>query len=415
MVAAWILTLLYTGRSTLAHVRIIIKHVSGDRISWALRVLLAIRLAFCLLRAYRACQANQVIRLIISGLVVICRFFFSRRSWVGFYLFFELSLIPIFFLILGWGYQRERLIASKALFFYTFSSSMPLFLIILDIRRKGAVFLHQVEYLTVRSRVVKISTVFFSGAFLVKLPIFWLHIWLPKAHVEAPVIGSMFLAAILLKIGRFGILKVYSALRGLGLILNLVLRLSAWRFVVVTATCFQSSDLKVLIAFSSVRHIALLLVIILRGRECGLQGALIIILGHGIRSSMIFYISYLIYTRSSTRSLILNKRLKIKGGLINFMWCLSCLGILGGPPTSNLWFEVNAFFVLCLSTPPLVKIAFWAGLITGVYSLVCLRSVYSGNIVRYSTSTRPRSATDCLTIRLHRIILIRLVVLILSI
>ena len=326
-------------------------------------------------------------------------------------MFFELSLIPIFFLILGWGYQRERLIASKALFFYTFSSSMPLLLLILRVRKEGANFIHQIEDIRVSLGVTQLATVFFRGAFLVKLPIFFVHIWLPKAHVEAPVIGSIFLAAILLKIGGFGVLKVYALLSEPRIVLRLILRFSAWRFIVISLRCFQSSDIKVLIAFSSVRHIAVILVLLVAGRESGVNGALMIILGHGISSSMMFYLSYLVYLGSSTRSLILNKSVKLKGGLINFIWCLACLGILGGPPTSNLWFEVNAFFLLCLSMPSLIKLLFWAGLLTGVYSLICLRSVYSGNSLRYQINLKPSLALDSLVRRMHLIILLRLVTL----
>jgi len=286
-----------------------------DSVSWILIILTGVSFLLCLLRGYRACQARYAMRLIISALVLICGLFFSRTSWIIFYLFFELSLIPIFFLILGWGYQRERLAASKALFFYTFSSSMPLFLFILLVRKEGVNFLHQTECARAVCGMTQVSTVFLSIAFLVKLPMFFAHIWLPKAHVEAPVIGSMFLAAILLKMGGFGVFKVYTLLSESRLILGLVLRVSAWRFIVISIGCFQSSDIKVLIAFSSVRHIALILALLLIGRECGVQGALIIILGHGVRSSIMFYLSYLIYLGSSTRSLILNKSIKLKGGL----------------------------------------------------------------------------------------------------
>lgn len=288
---------------------------------------------------------------------------------------------------------------------------MPLFLLILRVRKEGIRFLHQTESARIGCGVTHVATLFLSMAFLVKLPMFFAHIWLPKAHVEAPVIGSMFLAAILLKMGGFGAFKIYTLLSEPRLILGSVLRVSAWRFVVISIRCFQSSDIKVLIAFSSVSHIALILVLLLTGRECGVQGALIIILGHGISSSIMFYISYLIYLSSSTRSLVLNKSIKLKGGIINFTWCLACLGILGAPPTSNLWFEVNAFFLLCLSTPSLIKLLFWAGLLTGVYSLICLRSVYSGNSPRYQINLKPSLPLDCLVSRLHLFILLRLVTL----
>jgi len=235
---------------------------------------------------------------------------------------------------------------------------MPLLLLILSVRKEGISFIHQIECLRAHSGVTQVATIFFRGAFLVKLPMFFVHIWLPKAHVEAPVIGSIFLAAILLKIGGFGVLKVYTLLSEPRMISGLILRFSAWSFVVISLSCLQCSDIKVLIAFSSVSHIAIILVLLVTGRESGIHGALIIILGHGVSSSIMFYLSYLIYLSSSTRSLILNKSVKLKGGIKNFIWCLACLGILGAPPTSNLWFEVNAFLLLCQSMPSIIKLLF---------------------------------------------------------
>ena len=402
----------FTGRSTLVRSTNFTKHVRMDRVSWTLLVLVRLSLLFCLLRAYRAHQAERSIRLTISALVVVCSLFFCRTGLLSLYLFFEVSLIPIFFLVLGWGYQRERLTASKALFFYTFSSSIPLLLTILRGNRRGVTFLHQTESSLGGTGMAGATSLCIIVAFLVKLPIFGVHIWLPKAHVEAPVIGSIFLAAILLKIGGFGILKVYTTLREYRYTSVLVFRSSAWRFVIIRISCFQRSDMKVLIAFSSVRHMALILVLLVRGRECGTQGGLMIMLGHGVRSSIMFFLRYLVYLNSSTRSLILNKRIKTKGGLVSFMWCIACFGILGGPPTSNLWFEINAFYIVCSSMPSLIKAAFWAGLITGVYSLMCLRSAYSGNSLRYQVSTRPISSLDSVTCLAHTVVLLTLVTLV---
>lgn len=104
----------------------------------------------------------------------------------------------------------------------------------------------------------------------------------------------------------------------------------------MNSICVQSSDVKVLIAFSSVGHIGVALLCGLRGTLYGQKVFFIIMFGHGIRSSIIFFYRYLFYKISSTRSLILNKSLKRKASILIIFWCVSCLGILGGPPSANL-------------------------------------------------------------------------------
>lgn len=133
--------------------------------------------------------------------------FYSFRV-INFYIFFEASLIPIFLIIIGWGYQPERLQASLYMLFYTLFASLPLLVVILLEQESFSSFLPFTrQFLTLSTnRILSlIITFFIVFAFLVKLPIFSVHLWLPKAHVEAPVAGSMILAGVLLKLGGYGI------------------------------------------------------------------------------------------------------------------------------------------------------------------------------------------------------------------
>ena len=357
---------------------------------------------------YTTQEDNQPLYFVLTLLAAVTGWFFFAEGWLVFYVVFELSLIPIFLIILGWGYQRERLKASKALVFYTISGSIPLILILSIIANFGCSHIFQVSQSTRDRDLVQLIMLAATTGFLVKLPICCLHIWLPKAHVEAPVYGSIFLAAVLLKIGGWGLIKVAPHVSNLSGWLSLLAGVSLWGLIIINLICIQSSDLKVLIAFSSVRHIGIAFLSLRSGTQRGFNAMLMIILGHGIRSSLMFFYSYLFYVNSATRSLLLNKTLKVKAGLIAVLWGVSCVGMIGGPPTINLWFEVRAFLCILRTLGARAKFLFWRVFLTGVYTLICLRSVYSGNQVYNQVNFALLKPVRALNILYHSVFLFRL-------
>lgn len=266
---------------------------------------------------------------------------FSSLSVINFYVFFEASLIPIFLLVLGWGYQPERLQAGIYILFYTLFASLPLLLVILYRQENFKIFLAFKRGLHGESILSFIFVFFIVFAFLVKLPIFGVHLWLPKAHVEAPVAGSIILAGVLLKLGRYGIWRVlqyvysyFAHIRYYTIILGLVGGL------IVRFVCTVQVDIKSLVAYSSVVHIGILLAGIRTLFVFGFEGSLCIILGHGLVSSGLFFLVGSLYDRIGSRRLLINKGQIIIFPFMTIFWFILCIFNIRAPPSISLLREI---------------------------------------------------------------------------
>nr|UHA56154.1 NADH dehydrogenase subunit 4 [Eudocima salaminia] len=325
-------------------------------------------------------------------LLIMLYMTFSVMNMFMFYLFFEGSLIPTLMLIIGWGYQPERIKAGMYLLFYTLFVSLPLLMSIFYVfNEMNSVMIYFLKFMNMNIYLLYICMIM---AFLVKMPMYFVHLWLPKAHVEASVSGSMILAGIMLKLGGYGLLRLMIFLQEINLKLNYIsIVISMVGGVYISLKCFCQLDIKSLIAYSSVAHMSMVISGIMIMNYWGFMGSYIMMIGHGLCSSGMFCLANISYERLHSRSLYINK------GMMNFMpsmslwWFLLMSSNMAAPPSLNLMGEISLINSLMswswISMIMLMLLSFFsAGYSLYLYSYVQHGKYYSGIYSYYTGVSR---------------------------
>nr|QNG56192.1 NADH dehydrogenase subunit 4 [Pediacus ater] len=285
---------------------------------------------------YKKKKFNNFFMFVMVCLMISLVLTFSSLDMFIFYLFFEISLVPILILIMGWGYQPERIEAGMYLLFYTLFVSLPMMISIF--------FMYESEYMLNFYLLMEINNLYFyiclNFVFFIKLPMFFVHLWLPKAHVEAPISGSMILAGIMLKLGGYGLIRVMKMFIFMTYLNMYFIIISLVGGIIVSLICIRQSDMKSLIAYSSVAHMGLVLGGVMTLSIWGLKGALVMMLAHGLCSSGLFCLANICYERVYSRSIFLNKGMLSVLPIFSLWWFLFSCCNMAAPPSMNLLGEI---------------------------------------------------------------------------
>ena len=356
-------------------------HVGVDGISLFMVMLSTFLTPFCILASWVNIKKRikEYMMAFLFLETVMLGMFFSIDILL-FYIFFESVLIPMFLIIGIWGGER-RIYASFKFFLYTLLGSVLMLIAIIFIyQQTNSMSINELQgnFFTKKAQIY--LWLAFFASFAVKMPMWPVHTWLPDAHVEAPTAGSVILAGVLLKMGGYGFIRF-----SIGMLPEasfyftpLIMSLSIIAIVYTSLVALAQSDIKKLIAYSSVAHMGMVTIGIFLVNQQGIEGAMIQMISHGIVSAALFLCVGVIYDRMHTREIA------FYGGLVNKMpkyslaFMIFMLASVGLPGTSGF---IGEFLIILGAFKYNTFVALFAasGIILGaVYMLLLYKNIIFG-------------------------------------
>ena len=309
---------------------------------------------------------------------------FATQDFLVFYMFFEGVLIPMFLIIGIWGGPR-RVYASIKFFLFTLTGSILMLLALIAVwYSAGTTDIAVLMHAQFPARMQFWLFLAFFASFAVKVPMWPVHTWLPDAHVEAPTAGSVILAGVLLKMGAYGFLRFSLPMlpQASQNFAPLMFALGVIAVIYTSLVALAQTDMKKLIAYSSVAHMGVVVIGIFTFNAQGIQGALFQMLSHGIVSAALFLCVGVIYDRMHTREIARYGGLAVRMPAYAIVFMLFTMASIGLPGTAGF---VGEFLVLVGA----FKVSFWLallgsmGMILGAgYALYLYRRVIFGSLTR---------------------------------
>jgi len=315
---------------------------------------------------------------------------FCVRDLLLFYIFFESVLIPMFIIIGVWGSRERKIRASYMFFLYTLLGSVLMLLSILYIYfTVGTTDYETLLAYSFSSNEQKFIWLAFFASFASKIPMLPVHIWLPEAHVEAPTAGSVVLAGILLKLGSYGFIRFSLPLfpEASLYFTPFIFTLSVLGVIYSSLTAIRQTDLKRIIAYTSVAHMNLVMIGIFSFNIVGLEGAILQSLSHGFVSSALFLLIGVIYDRHHTRMVAYYSGLVHTMPIFTIIFLIFTMANIALPGTSSF---VGEFLILSGSYKVSTSATFFGAtgmILGGGYSLWLFNRIVYGNLkIQYLSS-----------------------------
>lgn len=355
-----------------------------DGISLFFIILTAILIPICILASWDSVKfLHKEFLLCLLGIEFLLFAVFTVLDLLGFYVLFEGILIPMFLMIGIWGSRSEKVRASYYFFFYTLIGSVLMLISIFYIYSLTGT----TDYLSLIGFhfdpiIEKLLFLAFFASLAVKIPKIPFHVWLPQAHVEAPVSGSVLLAGLLIKLGSYGFIRYSLALmpNASQYFAPLIYTLAVLGVIYASITTLRQTDLKRIIAYSSVAHMGIVTIGIFTLTAIGIEGSIFLQLSHGIVASALFLIVAIVYDRHHTRLVKYYRGLAITMPLYATFFLIFTLANIAVPLSCNF---VGEFVCLISAYESNSTVAIFASLgmvLSASYSLFLYNRVCFGSM-----------------------------------
>jgi len=365
-------------------------HLGVDGVSILFVLLTAFLMPICIAASWTTIK-DRVVDYMIAFLVLetLVIGVFTALDLFLFYIFFEGTLVPMFIIIGVWG-GANRIYAAYKFFLYTLLGSVLMLLAMLWMANEaGTTSIPELKEYAFGPWAQSILWLAFFASFAVKMPMWPVHTWLPDAHVQAPTAGSVILAGILLKLGGYGFILFNVPMFPDASVLYrpLVFTLSVIAIAYTSLVAFRQTDIKKLIAYSSVAHMGFVTMGIFAGNAQGMQGAIFQMLSHGLISGALFLCVGVVYDRMHTREIA------FYGGLTNRMpwyaaiFLMFTMANVGLPGTSGFIGEMLTMTGVYQASTWAAFVAATGVILSAVYALTLYRNVMFGEITNPALAT----------------------------